>query len=150
MQRLRHFGCEIERSAHRIDATHVVGRRQRLDLDQHFLRLDDLDSLIRFRREDFAELCARLLPANEWIKCRQGTSAHRNEAMLLLLLDMSHPHTLQQLSHLSSNGAHRRRPEEVSMILNAIRALLFENWKRFVCLWPGMLGTVRNFLAHKQ
>jgi hypothetical protein len=133
---LEQCGCEIERSAYRTSAASVIGRRRRLNLDEHFLNLDDLDALIRFRRNDFAKLCACLLPADEWIVCKQGTKAHRNEAVLYLLLDMSHPHTLQQLSHLSSS-ADRRSPQEISLILNTVRSLLYYKWRKFVYLWPG-------------
>lgn len=136
VQLLQRHGCEIERSAYRFDASHVVPGRRRLNLDEHFLNMDDLDSLIRFRREDFPHLSELLLPDNEWIRCKQGTKAHRNEAMLLLLLDMSHQNTLQLLSYFSS-AASRRSPQEISMILNAVRILLFTRWRKFVYLWPG-------------
>ena len=135
---LEQCGCEIERSAYRTSATHVIGPRRRLTLDEHFLNFDDLDSLIRFRRDDFAQLCARLLPTHEWIVCQQRTKAHRNEAVLYLLLDMSHPHTLQQLSHLSASATDRRSAQEISMILNTVRSLLYFKWRKFVYLWPGM------------
>lgn len=93
MGHLRQLGCEIQRSAYRLDETHVVERRQRLDLSQHVKDFDDLQVLVRFKREDFSELCEQLLPNNEWIICDQSTKATREEAMLFLCMDLSRPRT---------------------------------------------------------
>lgn len=92
---LRHLGCEIERSAFRLDALHVVSERRRIDLDEHLLDVDDVATFVRFKRDHFAELCERLLPEDEYVYCQQRTKAHRREAMFFLLLDLARPRSLQ-------------------------------------------------------
>jgi hypothetical protein len=141
-------GCQLDRNAYRTNTNNVIVARRRLAGDQFALLIDDFEICFRFTRPQFGQLCHQLLLDVGFTHfiCYQGTKASVEEAMMLLLLELSRPRTLSEVSMHSSRGGYlfRRSAQEVSMICEAVLVTLYREWRRLVFFWPGMLD--RNLM----